>query len=457
MSVRHGVLPAVDADGHGQRPGSPLTSVNPGRMSSPRPVILALERVLQPGRLLVQRARAVRTAPGMAAARQRERSAYVLLLDPKTALYLHKHLSLQSGCPPCVRGPQSQRTPTRADRRGQAPSPDPERSVQMEVDDATEEKGIRDALLCIGLAPARRLLPHCTHVGAMVNGFDVGIYAIRRRPGRRRPFEVRWRAAGRVRSRSFLTRALADSYRAELVRAARTGLDFDPATGEPAIWRQPEPVTVTWYEHAVSYAAARWPELAAHSRSSLADALATITPALSQPDARKRPDPRLLRTVLYRHAFNPSRPAPAGTGPAAILDWAPPGALAAEKPGRSPGRQREAASRIAGTGCGPVDPGDVHASVKAALARSRPGTYRRFCDGELRAHLPRTQGQRANLRGRGPLARPGQSRLVTRTRSPLAPSRTVPWSVSVTSTMHISVANVRTRHPGSLVPTRPLG
>jgi hypothetical protein len=42
-----------------------------------------------------------------------------------------------------------------------------------------------------------------------MTGFDVSIYTLRRRP-----FQVRWRAAGRVRSRSFLTRALADSYRA---------------------------------------------------------------------------------------------------------------------------------------------------------------------------------------------------------------------------------------------------
>jgi hypothetical protein len=63
-----------------------------------------------------------------------------------------------------------------------------------------------------------------------VNRFDVSVYAIRRRAGRRRPFEVRWRAAGRSRSKSFITRRLADSYRAELVRAARTGLKFDPLT-----------------------------------------------------------------------------------------------------------------------------------------------------------------------------------------------------------------------------------
>jgi hypothetical protein len=57
-----------------------------------------------------------------------------------------------------------------------------------------------------------------------VNRFDVSVYAIRRRAGRRRPFEVRWRAASRSRSKSFITRRLADSYRAELVRAARMGL-----------------------------------------------------------------------------------------------------------------------------------------------------------------------------------------------------------------------------------------
>jgi hypothetical protein len=72
-----------------------------------------------------------------------------------------------------------------------------------------------------------------------VNGFDVSVYSIRRRPGRRKPFEVRWQAAGRSRSKSFITRRLADSFRAELVRAARTGLEFDPLTGEPTAWNLP--------------------------------------------------------------------------------------------------------------------------------------------------------------------------------------------------------------------------
>jgi hypothetical protein len=154
-----------------------------------------------------------------------------------------------------------------------------------------------------------------------VNGFDVSVYAIRRRAGQRKPFEVRWRAAGRSRSKSFITRKLADSYRAELVRAARMGLDFDPLTGEPAAWNLPEPAIVTWYEQATAYAVMKWPSLAAHSRASLAEALATVTPALTRPDARDRPDPRQLRRALYQHAFNPARPVDPNTPAAAILDW----------------------------------------------------------------------------------------------------------------------------------------
>src|SRR6185437_7107733 len=57
-------------------------------------------------------------------------------------------------------------------------------------------------------------------------------------------------------------------------------------------------------------------------RASLADELATVTPALTLPDARRRPDQREMRTVLYRHAFNHARPADSGSAAAQTLDWA---------------------------------------------------------------------------------------------------------------------------------------
>lgn len=115
--------------------------------------------------------------------------------------------------------------------------------------------------------------------------------------------EVRWRLARRDKSRSFTARALADSYRAELIRAARRGLEFDPATGEPAAWTAPKPTAISWFRHAVAYAEMKWPRLAPHSRASLADALATVTVLLTRPTVR-RPADRVLRAALYGYAFN---------------------------------------------------------------------------------------------------------------------------------------------------------
>ena len=63
---------------------------------------------------------------------------------------------------------------------------------------------------------------------------------------------------------------------------------------------------MTWYQHAVAYAQMKWPHLAPHSRASLADALATVTPLLTRETGR-RPSAGMLRAALYGHAFNPPR------------------------------------------------------------------------------------------------------------------------------------------------------
>jgi len=230
-----------------------------------------------------------------------------------------------------------------------------------------------------------------------VNRFDVSVYAIRRRAGRRRPFEVRWRAAGRSRSKSFITRGLADSYRAELVRAARMGLEFDPLTGEPAAWNLPEPATVTWYQQAVAYAAMKWPPLAAHSRASVADALATVTPALTRPGARDRPDPRELRTALYQHAFNPARPPGPGSPAAQILDWAqqaslPVGRLAgnAVVGGPQPCCRGQPRPGQGTARCGRPDPAGVDRLLRVpVLRRASPGGSR--CPAPRRLRSARLQ------------------------------------------------------------------
>src|SRR5581483_12470463 len=97
-----------------------------------------------------------------------------------------------------------------------------------------------------------------------------------------------------ARSRSFMTRALADGYRAGLVCAARRGRVFDPATGEPAAWVTPGSEPVTGYRHAMACAEVTWPQLAPHSRASLAGAPATITSLLTRETSR-RPPGQMLR------------------------------------------------------------------------------------------------------------------------------------------------------------------
>ena len=80
-------------------------------------------------------------------------------------------------------------------------------------------------------------------------------------------------------------------------------------------------VTVTWYQHAVAYAEMKWPHLAAHSRASMADALATVTPVLARETGR-RPSARELRAALYGHAFNPQQRLSApGPVTASALAW----------------------------------------------------------------------------------------------------------------------------------------
>ena len=61
---------------------------------------------------------------------------------------------------------------------------------------------------------------------------------------------------------------------------------------------------MTWYRHAIAYAELKWPRLAPHSRASLADALATVTPLLTRETGRRPPE-GTVRAALYGHAFNP--------------------------------------------------------------------------------------------------------------------------------------------------------
>jgi integrase len=62
---------------------------------------------------------------------------------------------------------------------------------------------------------------------------------------------------------------------------------------------------ITWYEHARRYAEAKWANLAPVSRRSVAEALVTVTIALTAKE-KGSPEGRVLRQALFGWAFNPA-------------------------------------------------------------------------------------------------------------------------------------------------------
>ncbi|MFI9269803.1 site-specific integrase [Kitasatospora sp. NPDC052896] len=148
-------------------------------------------------------------------------------------------------------------------------------------------------------------------------------YETRHRPGRAKPFQVRWRVGRQQHSKSYLLKAQADGRRAELMAAARRREQFDEETGLPvseleALRKDAEP---TWFDHARKYAEMKWRESSAKERSARADGLATLTPALVT-DHRGTPSPKVLRRALSCWAFNFSEHLPEPPEPIAeALVW----------------------------------------------------------------------------------------------------------------------------------------
>ena len=92
---------------------------------------------------------------------------------------------------------------------------------------------------------------------------DVRVWDVDRREGKRgATFRVRWIVAGRERQKTFVRRAQADSYRAELLIAIRRAEPFDVATGQPASTVREPIVEMSWFELACDYVDMKWPRQA---------------------------------------------------------------------------------------------------------------------------------------------------------------------------------------------------
>lgn len=134
--------------------------------------------------------------------------------------------------------------------------------------------------------------------------YTVKIWAIRKRDYRK-PYQLRWKVGTRPHSESFLTLGLAESRRAQLITAAREGEPFDITSGLPKSLVIKER-DISWYEHARRYIEMKWTHSPGSTRRTLAEAMATVTPALVK-DTKGMADARTVRTALYSWAFNKNR------------------------------------------------------------------------------------------------------------------------------------------------------
>ncbi|MGW7079028.1 tyrosine-type recombinase/integrase [Streptomyces sp. NPDC054866] len=131
--------------------------------------------------------------------------------------------------------------------------------------------------------------------------YDVDVWSIRKRAGRPKPFELRWRVGARPHSKSYKLKPQAQGRQSELLAALREREQFDEDTGLPA--RELAALSSpTWYEHATAYALMKWPRAAAKHRAGIAEALAVVTPTLVT-TTRGAPDAKILRAALYQWAF----------------------------------------------------------------------------------------------------------------------------------------------------------
>jgi hypothetical protein len=140
-----------------------------------------------------------------------------------------------------------------------------------------------------------------------MNSYDVKFWEPRKIGDTARGrWRVRWLVAGGEHCQSFAVKPLADGFLAELREAARAGRPFDTGTGLPVT---PTPAgdagPVSWYQHARAYTDMKWDGLAPTSRRSAAEALTTVTIALTG-SRGGAPDPAVLRRALFAWAFNPA-------------------------------------------------------------------------------------------------------------------------------------------------------
>ena len=105
---------------------------------------------------------------------------------------------------------------------------------------------------------------------------QVKVYSVQNRRGddrRTLPYVVRYTIDGRHRSRSYRTKAEAERYRSELLKAVHAGDRFDLDTGEPESWQLPL-ADLRVHQWARRWLGEQWAEWQPRTRDSAVEALA---------------------------------------------------------------------------------------------------------------------------------------------------------------------------------------
>lgn len=140
----------------------------------------------------------------------------------------------------------------------------------------------------------------------MPASYDVRVWKIGTYKGARgNTYRVRWTVGGKPFKETFQTRALADAFRSGLISATKSGESFDTATGRPTSTVRASR-SQSWFSFACAYVDMKWPTAAANYRRSIAEALTSVTFAMIDESARRRPPDDAIRRALIRHAFNAS-------------------------------------------------------------------------------------------------------------------------------------------------------
>lgn len=154
----------------------------------------------------------------------------------------------------------------------------------------------------------------------MTTTYKVAIWKTQVYEGKRgKTYYVRWGVDGKPFKEPFKNAALAKSFKADLVSAARKGEAFDVATGLPVSMKRAAN-EMTWYDFACAYVDMKWQGSAATTRRTVAEVMTAITTGMITP-GRSKHDGKALRSALTRWAFNTQQRDQAPAEVQTILIW----------------------------------------------------------------------------------------------------------------------------------------